>query len=120
MKHRKFVSSLLLVLAALIWGTAFVAQRLGMTYAGPLAFNGVRCLIGSLVLVPVSLIFRPATPVNGRKTLLAGVLCGFALFAATNLQQMGLVSTTAGKAGFITSLYMVLVPVFGLFLRRRV
>ena len=119
MKHRKFVSSLLLVLAALIWGTAFVAQRLGMTYAGPMAFNGVRCLIGSLVLVPVSLIFRPATPVNGRKTLLAGVLCGLALFAATNLQQIGLVTTDAGKTGFITTFYIILVPVLGLFLGKK-
>ena len=119
MKHRKFVSSLLLVLAALIWGTAFVAQRLGMTYAGPLAFNGVRCLIGALVLVPVSLLFRPAAQVNKRKTLLAGVLCGLALFAATNLQQIGLVTTDAGKTGFITTFYIILVPVLGLFLGKK-
>ena len=119
MKHRKFVSSLLLVLAALIWGTAFVAQRLGMTYAGPLAFNGVRCLIGALVLLPVSLIFRPSAPTDGKKTLLAGCLCGLALFAATNLQQMGLVYTDAGKAGFITTFYIILVPVLGLLVKKK-
>ncbi len=119
MKHSKFVSSLLLVLAALIWGTAFVAQRLGMTYAGPLAFNGVRCLIGALVLVPVFLIFRPSVPTDGKKTLLAGVLCGLALFAATNLQQIGLVTTDAGKTGFITTFYIILVPVLGLFLGKK-
>ena len=119
MKQRRFVGSLLLVLAARIWGTAFVAQRLGMTYAGPLTFNGVRCLIGSLVLVPVFLIFRPAAPVSGKKTLLAGLLCGLALFMATNLQQMGLVYTDAGKAGFITTFYIILVPVLGLFLRKK-
>ncbi len=119
MKHSKFVSSLLLVLAALIWGTAFVAQRLGMTYAGPLAFNGVRCLIGALVLVPVFLVFRPAAPTDGKKTLLAGVLCGLALFAATNLQQIGLVTTDAGKTGFITTFYIILVPVLGLFLGKK-
>ncbi len=119
MKHKKLVGSLMLVLAALIWGTAFVAQRLGMTYAGPLAFNGVRCFIGFLVLVPVSLIFRPSAPVNRRKTLLAGVLCGLALFAATNLQQIGLVTTDAGKTGFITTFYIILVPVLGLFLGKK-
>ena len=119
MKHKKLVGSLMLVLAALIWGTAFVAQRLGMTYAGPLAFNGVRCLIGALVLLPVSLIFRSSTPTNGKKTLLAGFLCGLALFAATNLQQIGLTTTDAGKTGFITTFYIILVPVLGLFLGKK-
>ena len=119
MKHRKLVSSLMLIVAALIWGTAFVAQRKGMEYAGPLAFNGVRTLIGSLVLLPVALIFRPSAPTNLRKTLLAGLLCGLCLFMATNLQQIGLTSTEAGKAGFITTFYIILVPVLGLFLRKK-
>lgn len=118
-QRKKLVSSLLLVLAALIWGTAFVAQRLGMTYAGPLTFNGVRCIIGALVLLPVALIFRPSAPKDGKKTLLAGFLCGLALFAATNLQQIGLTTTDAGKTGFITTFYIVLVPVLGLFLRKK-
>ena len=119
MKHRKLVSSLMLIVTALIWGTAFVAQRKGMEYAGPLAFNGVRTLIGSLVLLPVALIFRPAKAANLRKTLLAGLLCGLCLFMATNLQQIGLTSTEAGKAGFITTFYIILVPVLGLFLRKK-
>lgn len=119
MKHRKLISSLMLIVAALIWGTAFVAQRKGMEYAGPLAFNGVRTLIGSLVLLPVALIFRPAKAANLRKTLLAGLLCGLCLFMATNLQQIGLTSTEAGKAGFITTFYIILVPVLGLFLRKK-
>ena len=119
MKHRKLVSSLMLIVAALIWGTAFVAQRKGMEYSGPLAFNGVRTLIGSLVLLPVALIFRPAKAANLRKTLLAGLLCGLCLFMATNLQQIGLTSTEAGKAGFITTFYIILVPVLGLFLRKK-
>jgi drug/metabolite transporter (DMT)-like permease len=117
--HKKLISSLMLVLAALIWGTAFVAQRKGMEYTGPLAFNGVRTIIGALVLLPVALIFRPAMPVNKGKTLLAGVLCGLALFAATNLQQIGLVTTDAGKTGFITTFYIILVPVLGLFLGKK-
>ena len=119
MKHKKLLSSLLLVLAALIWGTAFVAQRVGLVYAGPLGFNGVRCLIGAAVLVPVSLIFRPGAAVSRRKTLLAGLLCGLCLFMATNLQQIGLKYTDAGKAGFITTFYIILVPVLGIFLRKR-
>ena len=119
MKHRKLVSSLMLIVAALICGTAFVAQRKGMEYAGPLAFNGVRTLIGSLVLLPVALIFRPAKAANLHKTLLAGLLCGLCLFMATNLQQIGLTSTEAGKAGFITTFYIILVPVLGLFLRKK-
>ncbi len=119
MKQKKLLSSLMLVLAALIWGTAFVAQRVGMEYGGPLAFNGVRTLIGSAVLLPVALIFRPSAPTNGRKTLLAGVLCGLCLFMATNLQQIGLTSTEAGKAGFITTFYIILVPVLGIFLRKK-
>ena len=119
MKHRKLVSSLMQIVAALIWGTAFVAQRKGMEYAGPLAFNGVRTLIGSLVLLPVALICRRAKAANLRKTLLAGLLCGLCLFMATNLQQIGLTSTEAGKAGFITTFYIILVPVLGLFLRKK-
>ncbi len=119
MKHKKLAGSLMLVLAAFIWGTAFVAQRKGMEYAGPMAFNGVRTLIGSVVLLPVALIYRPASPVNLRKTLLAGLLCGLCLFLATNLQQMGLVYTEAGKAGFITTFYIILVPVLGLFLKKK-
>ena len=119
MKHRKLISSLMLVLAALIWGTAFTAQRVGMDYGGPLSFNGVRCLIGAVVLIPVSLVFRRPGVYDGKKTLLAGLLCGLALFMATNLQQIGLVYTDAGKAGFITTFYIILVPILGLFLKKK-
>ncbi len=119
MKQKKLVGSLMLVLAALIWGTAFTAQRVGMDYAGPLSFNGVRCLIGAAVLVPVYLIFRRSRPADGKKTLLAGLLCGLALFMATNLQQFGLVYTDAGKAGFITTFYIILVPILGIFLKKK-
>ena len=118
MKHKKLIGSLMLVLAALIWGTAFVAQRFGMNYAGPLSFNAVRTLIGAAVLLPVYLIFRSDGGKKVKKTLLAGLFCGLALFMATNLQQTGLVYTEAGKAGFITTFYIILVPVLGVFLKK--
>ena len=120
MKQGRLAGSLMLLLAALIWGTAFVAQRVGMEHAGPLTFNGVRSLIGAAVLVPVFLIFKPKGAVNYRKTVLGGVLCGMFIFAATNLQQAGILYTEVGKAGFITTFYLILVPILGLFLKRRI
>lgn len=109
--------SLLLLLAAAVWGAAFVAQRVGMDNIGPLWFNGLRMLLAGTVLLPVIRIAdrkrgaeKPRT--GDRKTLWkAGTVCGLFLFIASNLQQIGLVETTAGKAGFITALYVVLVPV---------
>jgi len=119
MRKKQLTSSLLLVLAALIWGSAFVAQRVGLDYAGALTFNGARCLIGTLVLIPVSLIFRPAPDYSRKRTVAGGVLCGLCLFAATNLQQMGLAYTEVGKAGFITTFYIVLVPVLGMLVGKK-
>lgn len=120
-------SAVLLVFAALIWGTAFVAQSMGMDYVGPCTFNAARSFVGSLALLPVIAIadrLRPAEerPHNSWKNpalLRGGVLCGVFLSAASLLQQAGLQSTGAGKAGFLTSLYIVLVPVLGIFLGRR-
>lgn len=120
---RAWKSDALLLLAAAIWGLAFVAQRVGMTHVGPFAFNGARFLLGSVVLIPVLLVTRrqAAWPRSRRRTvLLGGMLAGMALFAASSCQQIGLVYTTAGKAGFITGLYVVIVPILGLFWRQRV
>jgi len=114
----------MLFTAALIWGISFVAQKAGMEYIGPFTFNGIRFLIGSLVLIPVILLmdrFGKVQPKQDRKTLpIAAVTCGTVLFVAALLQQFGMIHTTAGKAGFITALYIVLVPVLGLFLGRKV
>ncbi len=118
-KKRPWLGSLALTLAAVIWGSAFVAQRTGMEHNGPYTFNAVRCCIGALALIPVSLLFPPKPEKNRRSTLLGGLLCGLSLFFATNLQQLGLVDTDAGKAGFITTFYIVLVPILGIFQGKR-
>ena len=129
MAHKKMSArlrgNLLLLLTAFIWGVAFVAQKEGGAQMGGLTFNGVRSLLGGgmlLVLLPlldrVGFTHRPTTREEKKTLLTGGVLCGLALFAATNVQQLGLLSTTAGKGGFITALYIVLVPIFGLFIGR--
>ncbi|MBR0447272.1 MAG: DMT family transporter [Clostridia bacterium] len=123
---RRMRGNLLLLLTAAIWGFAFVAQKEGGAEMGALTFNGVRSLLGGgllLALLPlldrVGLTHRPQTREEKKTLWLGGILCGLALFVATNLQQWGLLTTTAGKGGFITALYIVLVPVFGLFIRKR-
>lgn len=118
MNRNKLTGTLMLLLTAVIWGSAFVAQSVGMDYTGPFTFNGVRSVIGALVLIPVTLIFKDKKADRG-KTYKAGLLCGLLLFAATNLQQAGIQYTTVGKAGFITSFYIVLVPVIGVFFKKR-
>lgn len=116
--------NLLLLLTALVWGTAFVAQSVGMDFVGPFTFNGIRSVLAGIVLIPVALLARrgkPALTPQGRKnTWLGGLCCGVALFAGSSFQQIGIQYTTAGKAGFITALYIVLVPLFGLSLGKRV
>lgn len=125
----------LLMLAAFIWGTAFVAQSVGMDHIGPCTFNAVRSFIGSLVLLPVILLASHLKKKEGRepeekssgngffksrKTLIiGGTLCGIMLGGGSLLQQAGLQFTSAGKAGFLTALYIVIVPIMGVFLGRR-
>lgn len=114
----------LLFLTAFIWGTAFVAQSVGMDHLGPFGFNGIRSLIGGAALLPCIWILgrtdREHRRKEDRKTLLAGgISCGLALFAASSLQQIGIQYTAAGKAGFITAFYIVLVPVAGIFLGKK-
>jgi drug/metabolite transporter (DMT)-like permease len=114
----------LLMLTAIIWGGAFVAQRVGMDHVGPLTFNGVRFALGAFTLLPLALrnnenTEKKAGPRFSRKqAILGGGLAGLVLFAGATLQQVGLVYTTAGKAGFITGLYVVIVPILGLLWRQ--
>ena len=121
---KSYKYSLLLLLTAIIWGAAFVAQSAGMDYVGPFTFNGVRCLLGSLVLLPIILVIdkikkTEAMPWNNKNLLLGGVICGVFLFLASSAQQIGITSTSVGKSGFITALYIVLVPILSLFLKKR-
>lgn len=125
MKKISFGSSLLLFLAACIWGVAFVAQSVGMDYMGPCTFNGIRFLIGGTVLLPLVYVRvkkKKNTPeeLPPALTLKGGICCGLAICAASLCQQIGIMETTVGKAGFITTLYIIIVPVFGLFLRKKV
>ncbi len=114
------------LIAAFIWGSAFVAQDLAAADLGPFTVNAVRSWIGAFALLLVSFLFRKQTPITPenraayRKQLLCGGLgCGILLAVAANLQQAGIGATDPGKAGFITSLYVVLVPIFGIFVHRR-
>lgn len=122
MQSKKLRANLLLILTAFIWGMAFVAQSRGMDSCGPFLFIGVRMLIGSAVLLPVIAFMDKANGVPPEKRKwpwLGGVCCGVVLFSASSLQQIGIIDSGAGKAGFITALYVVLVPVLGLALKRR-
>ncbi len=118
----------LLFLAALIWGVSFVFQKVGMDYVGPMTFGLMRFSIGSIALFPFIVAYDRYTASKGRipmhfnnRTLLkAGILTGLANFGLSSFQQIGLVYTTAGKAGFISVMYVALVPVFMIFLRRKV
>lgn len=120
MQNKVMFANVLMLVAAAIWGFAFVAQRVGMETMGPHLFNGVRFLMGGIALLPLVfwLAGRPdrttdKNPSN-RRLLLAGIVAGFFLCAGATLQQVGLQYTTAGKAGFITGLYIFFVPAIGL------
>ena len=124
----KLKNALILLLTATIWGVAFVAQSVGMDYVQPFTFNGVRSIIGGLVLIPVIFVLdrkkkaeeKDYKAPGDRKTLiLGGICCGVALGIATNLQQFGVMYTSVGKVGFITACYIIIVPVLSLFLGKK-
>ena len=125
----KVRNSCLLFLTACIWGSSFVAQSVGMDYIGPYTFNCLRFLIGGLVLLPVIFFSRHRKKdqkdrskdrtLQKKEMLCGGIVCGVVLCIASTLQQIGIIYTTAGKAGFLAAMYIVLVPVLGLFLKRK-
>ena len=131
MYHSQAKGTILLLITALIWGAAFVAQSVGMDYIGPFTFSAARDVIAIIVLIPVILLFTDKgtdgtyPPIlqqlkPDRITLIGGAWCGLVLGAADTLQQVGISMTTAGKAGFITALYIILVPLMGHFMGRKV
>ncbi len=136
-KDNSLRNSFLLLITAIVWGTSFVAQSAGMEYIGPFTFSVIRYIIGGTVLIPVILIMNNY---NNKSRLSAGVseevikddnkkcfklsvkygmICGSILFIASNFQQMAMLHASAGKAGFITALYIVLVPIVGIFLKKK-
>lgn len=125
MKTNQVRNSFLLFLTAFIWGMAFVSQSKGMDYMHPFTFNGVRSLIGAVVLLLYLMLTgrftgEKAKQIDWKITLQAGIWCGLALTVASTLQQFGIKYTTVGKAGFITTLYIIFVPMAGIFFKRRV
>lgn len=109
--------NLLLVLTAMIWGSAFVAQKSGGTIGG-FTYNGIRTLLGGLVLIPIYFLLRKNKEM--KTSIMGGIFCGLALFIASNLQQFGINNTSASKAGFITSLYAIIVPFLSVFLHKKI
>ena len=128
MRKKELKGTAMLLLTAFIWGIAFVAQSDGMNYVGPFTFNCVRMVIGGLVLIPCIFILermkgsrteKKVERTNKKYMFIGGILCGIALGAAAALQQIGIQYTTVGKAGFITAMYIIIVPVLGIFFRRK-
>lgn len=124
---KQLKGSLALLFATVIWGSTFVAQSLGMDHVGPFTFQAIRCAMGAICLLPIIyLMDRKKTDGKNyftrfldKKLWKAGICCAIPLFFAANLQQMGMVSTDAGKSAFLTAMYIVFVPIFGIFLRRK-
>lgn len=124
----KMIRAGVLFLTAFIWGISFVAQSVGMDYIGPYTFNAVRFLIGGLVLIPAILILnrkQKNTRTEEEKcarrkyTIAGGIVCGLCLCSGSTFQQFGIIQTAVGKAGFITALYIIIVPVLGIFFHKR-
>ncbi len=124
---KNFKGSIMLLITSIIWGTAFVAQSEGMNYVEPFTYNAMRTLLGGVVLIPIMILFRFSDKRNGKEksscslknTVIGGICCGIALFIASSFQQAGIAQTTAGKAGFVTALYIVIVPMIGIFLHKK-
>lgn len=126
---KKVIGVFELALTAFIWGVAFVAQSVGMDYIGPFTFNCVRFFIGGIVLIPLIFFLNRGkrkevkneqSREQKKNTIIGGILCGILLCAASSFQQFGIMQTSVGKAGFITALYIIIVPLLGIFLHKRI
>lgn len=136
-KDNSLRNSFLLLLTAIIWGTSFVAQSAGMEYIGPFTFSVTRYILGGTILIPVILVMNSLSKKSRLKTGISetdikkednevfkrsvkyGIVCGIILCAASNFQQMAMLHASAGKAGFITAFYIILVPIVGIFLKKK-
>lgn len=119
---KQLKGSLSILLATVIWGSTFVAQSVGVDYIGPFSFLSIRCFLAVVMLLLVLFLRNRKDFVKilcDPRLWKAGIPCGIALFAATALQQIGLIYTTAGKGGFITTMYILIVPLFGIFLKQK-
>lgn len=130
-KRNNLIGALLLILCAVIWGSSFVAQTTGAEYVGPFTFISLRSLLGSIFLVPVIIVFDAVKKKKGtyqkpsakekKYLLFGGLACGAAIFVASSLQQLGIDhGTQPGRAGFITALYILMVPIFSIFLKKKI
>lgn len=119
MQHKNIKADLVLLIVAAVWGFSLVAQSIGLEFLGPFGFNAGRFLLGTLTLLPVVLFWHRPGTISWKPMLIGSCSAGFILFMGASLQQAGLQYTTAGNAGFITSMYIVLVPAFGLFLAQK-
>ncbi|MDD4370789.1 MAG: DMT family transporter [Anaerostipes sp.] len=121
----KIKNIILLFITAAVWGNAFVAQSVGMDLVGPFTFNGIRTLIGGIVILPVIFVLnrgkeKDVLKKRDMKMLLkGGIFCGFILAAASSFQQFGIMETSVGKTGFLTALYIIFVPILSIFLKKR-
>lgn len=125
MKTKQFKANCLLLLTAAIWGFAFVAQRIGGKYIGAFTFNSVRFAIGSISLLPLIIFYNKSDKKSSnteefKTALLPGIIAGVFIFLGSSFQQIGITHTTAGKAAFITGLYIVIVPILGIFLKQHI
>lgn len=127
MKNKQLMANCLLITAAFIWGVSFVAQKLSIGHVGPYTFNAFRFIIGAITMIPIMLFYKPKSAdkdstanVSLKKSLIPGALVGLALCAGATLQQIGIQSTTAGKASFITDLYIILIPIAELMFGRKI
>ena len=123
MENRKLLGNILLLITTAIWGTAFAFQRMGMDSIEPSTFNAARMFLAAVAVTPLIALGRKKDKTDAvefrKNTIIGGILCGLCLAAATIFQQVGMVQTSAGKAGFITAMYMLLVPVINLILFKR-